>query len=659
MRINVNAPLFAVWPCAEQLRETAAAENLSIARLEPVFSRRRQGGFGLDLIFARGREIAAIAAIRVSHEMLAEPEASPLLWPQEVAQCIGALEIAKIEDVVVPWLAAQTLTTQVNDEVLRRFSGALSENEYEAARVAKFAGAAPYAQVATAIAPYTYAIRFASGANAGIIDPDGATGAALLARNCESVRADLGNHELNGFAARWFGRDIYGATMGVFDLGIGVAARRTEIALREIEDEGWRAVSVASPVPTEIVVSFDPQDAPVARTFSVRCKQNRELRAPAPLYVPPPVGGSAGRVLLLIPGDAQRDSWPDAGDAYELARRLRAEGFAADIIAGASDDLDVTGYDLVHAFTLSRAHEYAGIMTAARAAGLPVVATAGLERGAAEAVWGASLGSTLVAHYQDEASLSYHLQLLALRRLGDVAADPTLSEPFAGYRDGIARALSQVDVLLTSGAEEEAWARSEFGYSGRAAHVTAYVNVGEEAARIDESVGTQPFALCHTPIHPLANLQAVARASRRSEIPLVLAGPVADPLYFGLLREELGANVILFPRPSAGELAALYRSARVFVDVAWTQPSLQRIARAAACGCAVVTTNRSYAPALMDGVLSCDGADAGAIEARIREAWHAAPGVSQASLTRALDPALTFGATIRAYALAQCAGAPA
>ena len=210
MRINANAPLFAVWPQPEHLQAVVSAQTLSIARLEPVISPREQSAFALDLVFSRDGAMAVIPAIRVAQEMLVEPECSPLLWPAECARALGEDVVDAIEVRVLPWLYAIALARQVNDEAVRRFGDGITKAEFDHARELRFAGAARYADVAVAAAPYVYAGRFAAGCTVGVRDREGGTGAALLSRSAERVACDLGGDDRNAFAARWFGRSIFG-----------------------------------------------------------------------------------------------------------------------------------------------------------------------------------------------------------------------------------------------------------------------------------------------------------------------------------------------------------------------------------------------------------------------------------------------------------------
>lgn len=656
MRVNVNATVFPIWPPAAHLRDIVSVDRLALARLEPVFTRRSQGAFGLDLVFVKDGRIAAVPAIRVAHEMLVEPETSPLLWPEEIARCIDAAAIAQIESRLVPWLVSETLGLQVNDEIVKRFGSGLSDREFDLARASGFAGAARYADVALGAAPYVYAQRFAAGATIGIADAASGTGTALLSRIAQNVRADLGDSRLNELACRWFGREIYGALAGSYDVGIGTSGSRVEIDFQP--ESSGREVCVATPVPTEIFVSFDAKDSPVARAFRVRSHARKEARIPVLAAPPLPAGGSSGKILILLPSDSVRDSLPEADDARELAARLRAEGFTVEIASGSR--ADASGCDLVHAFGLTHAREYIDVFHKARASAIPVVASAGLSRNPAEAEWGTRIALAVMSRYQDRSARQAHLELLARRRIGDVNADPSQTEPFPGYTQGVRNALGLVDVLLVSGEEEEAFARSQYGYAGPISRVAAYLDASAPGMPIDEVTGARDFVLCHAPIHGASNQSFLAQAARAAGVPLILAGPVADSHYLALLREELDPSVILWPDPSPGELQALYQRARVFADVSWTQRSLHRVALAAVSGCAVLVPAHSYAAKLWQGVRSCDVANVAAVQAELRAAWDAGPpaGLSLAAGACA-DPGVAFSATIQAYAQAQASRTPA
>ncbi|HEV3153030.1 MAG TPA: hypothetical protein VGZ02_04440 [Candidatus Baltobacteraceae bacterium] len=652
MRINANAPMLPVWRSDADLQRIVSPETLAVARVEPVFTRREQGALGLDLVFVRESEIAVIPAIRIAHEMLLEPECSPFIWPH-CAKSLDAPRVSQIEEFLVPWLRARALTGQMNDELVRNFSDALDPAAFELARKACFIGAATYRDVAIAAAPYVYAMRFARNAGVGSRDAAGATGSMLLAQTAASVQCDLQDPAVRALAARWFGSEIFQTPAGRIDVGIGIEADGVEI---RFDEAGRHVVTVATPVPSEFVVSFDPEDAAPCRTFSVTCKQQTVLRSSALPRVPAAVGGSGGRIAIVAAASAINERGAIADDANELARRLNAEGFTAHVLPPASVRLD-TPYDLVHAFDVGRDSEFGTLLKEARRRSIPVVATAGLADATGEWSWASQVVNALMRSAQDEITLSDHLRMMSLRRLNTEQTHSFGGDPLPGYADSVRAALSAVDVLLVTGAYEEQLARERFGYSGPARTVPAYLNDDSPGAPIDDLCGTWDFVFVHAAIVPNANLMLLARAAQELDLPLLIAGPVTDSLYFAHVREALDGRTIFVPHPSADQVAALYRRARVYADLAWWQSAVHRAARAAVNGCGVLVAQTSPAAALWPGGVACaDPSDVASIRAGLSAAWQTrAPAGFALEVSSLCDPGRAFVETVTAYAQAQSA----
>ncbi|HZT11300.1 MAG TPA: hypothetical protein VFA29_00720 [Candidatus Baltobacteraceae bacterium] len=658
MRINANPTLPPVSRSSSDLARLVSAESLSVARLEAVFTRREQGALGLDLIFVRDGEIAVIPAIRIAHEMLLEREWSPFIWPREAA-ALPESTLDAVEAQVLPWLEALAMTGNVNGEQVRRFSELLEARDFELAREAGFAGAATFRDAAAAISPYVYAQRFASGATVGITDVRGASGAALLARSAQRVQCDLGDSALNALAARWYGSAVsFAPVQEPCDIGIGRAGTRVEL---RFDEAGPCVVQVATPVPSEIVVSFDPEDAPPCRSFSVTCKERSALRNTVLAASDVPCGGSSGRIMLVhadVPMNQRGAEWDDRA---ELARRLAHEGFTIEM-APPSAAADPSRFDLIHAFDLGRDPAIARYLAEGRRHGIPIVATAGFAGDGGEFAWAGQVVNALMRVAQDETTLVQHLQMMALRRLAADRPTPAAHEAAAAYAGAVREALSCVDVLLACTAAEERFAREQCAYGGQIRSVIAYAAAAEPEP-VDELAGTWDFVLAHTPIASNANLLMLSRAAQALDVPLVVAGPVADALYFAYLREAFDGRTVLLPHATPAQVSALYRRARVFADFSWSQPSLHRLVLAAAAGCNLAVAQTSPAAALWNSmVYTADPAAIGSVEQALAAAWAAPadPGLAAAA-GRDGDPNRAFVETVRAYGAAQSlrAGVPA
>ncbi len=139
-----------------------------------------------------------------------------------------------------------------------------------------------------------------------------------------------------------------------------------------------------------------------------------------------------------------------------------------------------------------------------------------------------------------------------------------------------------------------------------------------------EQTGTDPFVLVHAPVWPEANQLLLARAAGEVGVPMVIAGPVADPVYAERLREFAPDLVYVLGEPATGEVATLYRSAAVIADAAWTARGHARLVTAAALGAAAVVSQTRWVDLPEGGFWTVDPADFRSIARGIGEAWDAA-----------------------------------
>lgn len=660
MRSHRNRAAYNFWTAPEPLRTLVRSDALQVARMEPVI-RQTNAAAGLDLLFADGGRTVVVPLANLEATMLAEREKSPVVWPHAVIEAADPVELERIESLVLPWITALSLGRQCNAEQIRRFGA--DDDAYAlfcAARDAGFMGAAPYRDVMLAIAPYVYGVRFAAGKRIQVVDSRGAAGAALLARHARDVRADLRSQELNALAARWFGSEIYSAErFEESDVCVAEDARdfnRAAVRIHTKEAAAGTRVAVATPIPYDIMVSFDTDDAPEVAAFSVEAPVDDSLRTPVGAAPPPAVGGSAGRILLLVRESWMRADEADSDDARELARRLSAEGFTAEI-RSPGQVAEVAGYDLIHAFGLPHAGEFLPVLRRAAASRRPIVATAGLEDLVRICAYGSGMTNVVLKTGTDEATLDEYLTLLAERRLETEGFDPRGQEPVPGFLANVREALGLVDELLVSGAAEETFVRGQFGYSGPCAPVAPYLNTDVSAAPASLA-GDGDFVLVHAPIEARANQLLLVRAAISARLPVVLAGPVVDVDHYMLLREISDERVTFVPSASAPEIEALYRRARVFADVSWAQTSLHRLAKAALCRSALVVSTQRYAGALWrPGLWEADPADIRSIRAGLLAAWDGFGTEEVHDCSRrvaaACDPAMAFVATVSAYGRAQ------
>lgn len=664
MRRHRTHAMWQLWANLAQ-RPAIEARTLAVARFEPV-SRQFQAAAALDLAFVSEGRVAVVPMVLIEASMAIEPEVSPLIWPQSVASTLDPLAADGVEALLLPWLYALVGGRQCNAEAIRRFGNAADCEAFEQAREHGFLGASPYRDVLRASAPYAYAMRFADGAHVQIADPGGATGAVLLSSLASSVIADLGDERRAAEARRWFGRDLF-APLAHREPGQVVVERgdprEAAVRLDLRERAAGTAVDVVSPVPLDVTVSFDLEDGPSAGRFGLELLRQPEIRSPRGAAAPPPVGGSAGRILIALRDDWERLDDADSDEALELARRLRAEGFEVDV-RSALAGTDPARYDVVHAFSVLRPQEIGVLLAAAKRQGVPTVLTSVFADVSAQGVWGTGIVPVCYRLARDEARIDEYLGLLARRRLETPELNPRRQEPFAGYDDAVRATLACADIVLAAGPHEEAELRERFGCTC-VTTVAPYLDAGTAVEPAAELAGWREFVLAHAPVDPRSNQLTLVRAAAAAGLPLVLAGPVTDAEYLAFVREYADARTVLLTQPlSAGQLAWLYRRARVFADLSWFMSGLSRVARASICGCAVLTSaNSPAARRWRPDLFEADPASHEGVAAALKRAWAAAeepgrPGVERAAARIAADcdPLASLVATLAAYAQVQTAG---
>lgn len=651
MRVRRYQPLLEACRDRKRLQRIAHPSTLIAARAEPGIA--QQGGTcGFDVTFLRDEETAVVSGGLFDAPMVAQPESSPFVWPAAAGAIDEAITDA-VEAMLLPWLLSNVLGRRWNDELIRTFGD--GEPIFARARSYGFLGAARYADVYESLAPYVLTARYARGRRIGIRAlPDAAAGAVLLARTARYVRADLGSAAANADAFAWYGLDIFGPleTSG-YDVTVGAPGVVVDAPRRVIlgGGEGTR-VTVARSIPFDIGVSFEEEDSEVAAVVGV-VAPSPSLRDSLLTAVPAACGGSAGRVLFAMRSDAERTDDADTDDAFELARRLRAEGFTVDIRAGASDP---SGYDLVHAFTLPAIANWWETVELAHRHGIPVVVTANADDVAAEGVWGAGISAILQSVDVDAASGAERRALFTARKLESAGLALPRQDPFPEYQSRVRRALECAQATIVRDAREERFLRETFGCGGPFVVAPPLLPI-ESATQWPAVVGDGEFVFAHAPIDRRANLFALCRAAMEAKLPLVVAGPAVDVGYLGFLRSMADEHVCIATNAIAAEIEALYRRARVYADVGWYSFGPARQARAAASGCALVLSRDAYAaPLLAPGLWTADPVDENAIAIALGDAWLNAeePAVVACSRRSAdwVEPGRAFTGVTAAYARA-------
>jgi hypothetical protein len=636
---------------AERFAEIVRPEHLIAARLDPGYATHE--GI-LDLTFASSEAVVLVPWLIVQGMMLLERESSPFIWPVWLPPLRPAIGQA-IEERVEPWLLALTIARYCSEEQLRLFTDDPERRDLvQAAARCGLMGAAETERVLRSLAPYVYAQRFGRDNRIAILDEDGANGASLLARN-NSVDTDLGSLQLGDLARRWFDLDAFHGIdrERAYDVAIlrehHAVASKVCISLDGAPFDGAREIAVARPIPPSITVSFDRSDADVTRTFAVRAPASPQRSSSlAPMRI---VGGSAGRIAVVVRDDFEQYPDADSDAAQALVARLREQDFTPTLL-GVSR-FDAAAYDLLHAVGPVPGPLLAPAVVQARQRGIPVVAAPYADDPASEGAWGAA-GSMLALRIgYDAASRAYYGAAVSRRKL-DAPGVPPIGSATPAQDSATRSALQACTAAVVAAAEEEQHLRT-LGFAGEARVVPALLGEEPSTCNVSALTGLDEFVLVHAPMEPRCNQFALAVAAASAGLPIVLCGSVADVEYYTRTMAVLGDAGVWLPEEELqpAEIATLYGRARVFADASWSARGLYRLARAGAYGCALVAPASGYARNAWPGhVQSVDPGSSESVAEGLRVAWERAPRIGPATAARiaeSCDPFISLIAVLATY----------
>ncbi|MBV8490398.1 MAG: hypothetical protein JO199_07715, partial [Candidatus Eremiobacteraeota bacterium] len=605
----------------------------------------------LDLVFARDGEVVPVPFLIVQGMQLFAREETPFVWPEWLPPMRRDRSRA-IEDAVEPWLQSLTVARFAGGESRKRF--AADDDVFaliEAARAMGLLGAAASDTVMTSVAPYVYALRFAKGRRVGIFDRNGAYGASLLSR-VATVTAVLGDPERARVASRWFGQEFLAGSNGeTFEVVIGEHDASDPAPVRvQFEGGSGRTVTIAEPIPTPVMVSFDPNDSRELATFNVSAPavELREPRLPAI----PVIGGSAGRIALVVRDDHAGVEDADTDAARALSVRLAEQGFTPTLV-GASH-VRPAEYDLLHVFGYRCADAFEASLARAGTVRQPIVISPYADDAANEAVWGAAVHMEALSNAVDQSVRVMYETAIAGRLLVSATAQPLGT---SGIGKAARALIERAGAAIVSCADEERTLREQLGFRGATRVVPALLADEREGDRLGlgSLVGDEPFVFVHAPLEPRCNQYLIARCCATLDYPLVMVGPILNAEYYGETIAALGERGIWVPSNAVtpAELSALYRRARIFVDASWSANGLYRLARAAAGGAALVATTSGYARAVWPGLVQ--GIDPGSRESiahGLRTAWERAASTGPAVAAQNADrypPLESLRALLGAY----------
>lgn len=635
-----------LWPMYDRafVARLLRAEALVAVRLEPVYSLRYEAY--MDALFEHDGQWLVVSFLRVDGASIMAPENPPITWPAGLAAFNGP-QIDEIDAKITPWLRSIAAARMVNEEHIRfwRDTPAL-RSDVEQAREAGFLGATTYPDVVRSVGAAVYALRLVRDGRVALRGPNAPNAAAILS----SVVTGL-DVECSDFARRWFA----GIDFGSINLGanyicfIGPRAHPVEARYCVFDDgsvaSDERNVALVEPVPSDVMLSFDPQDGPVSRNFSVT-----ECAVPVrrlPFGEPPVSGGSAGVVRLLVREDAQRFSDADLDGARALAERLRAEGFDADVAT--ASHVDPAHVDVVHIFGLHHGASLVELLRALEQRNTPVVVSTYADDRRGEATSGTS-GALLIPRAASDVIAFYdYAAAFERRKISNLTA--------GSWYDDVSRLIMRrcACALVVAPAEAQ-YLRDSLSYFGPTVLAPAFVPLTYPTADIGSLVGSDEFVLVHAPIEPRGNQVFAALAAARLGFPMVLLGPVADIEFYRYVCELSGPQVIQLrdDELTPQEIAGLYARARVIADISWSTRGIHRLARGAAFGGAVVASAQSYAAEVWSGLGCClvDPASLDSIVDGIRTAWERQPIAANRLISATAvvaDPFTNLVAVVSAY----------
>jgi hypothetical protein len=630
-----------------RIARAVRTEHLIAARIEPAYAMRFEAW--LDLLFYCDEQVTVVPFIQLEAAMLLARESSPFLWPASLA--IEERVADEIEALVEPWLITVALTSTMDEERTRIFTSDTKLCELlDAARSAGFLGAAPVEGVLTDAAPYVYAQRFAAGRAVQITSPDAAYGAALLARSARSVRADLGDPSRNALARTWYGRDLYGALPAdVPDVAITRDDRADAPISIALAPAPGTPIAFARPAFPSTVASFDLNDAAAVRNFHVRAPEMARRAfglTPAPI-----IGGSSGRIGIIIRDDGLRAPEADIDEAQALGAALRVQGFEASVVTAAAARAE--SFDLIHVIGYRHAYQCARLLDEARLRGVPVVVSPHLDDATNEATWGTFATATVLRSIDDASRAAIERGVVERR----VESAEGIRRGAIDYDDARVRALlTQAGAAIVASDAEELDLRGRFGFRGPCRVVAGVASPAMALEPVGALCGPDEYVLVHAAVEPRANQWVAVRAAAAAGMPIVLVGSVENGDYYQNLLAFAGSGAVWLPqeRLTSGALDALYAGARVYADLAWAGRGAARLLRAAAYGCGLVISSALPLAGIWPGLAeTADPASVESATTAIKLAWDRAPAAGPQIAKRTAeqcDPLRSLQAILGAYA---------
>ena len=321
----------------------------------------------------------------------------------------------------------------------------------------------------------------------------------------------------------------------------------------------------------------------------------------------------------------------DSGDYIHMARMLAAlEGDEFEVDISTDPSADLTGYDLVHVFTLIKPRPALRYVINARRHDKPVLITPFYWRIPETALPSSPNEArieSLQREFNREARGWMFRQAHHIFPLSQVEGD-LLVQDFGALHERIRVAFQGVDPVFLN--------EPRTGLTAR------------DLPAPLQAVADKPFILCVGRIAPHKNQLGVIRAWQSEKTPLVFIGSVADNEYLAQCRREAKGEVHFLPPLAPNEINLVMRAAKVHVLASLFEEASLAALEAAVCGCLLVMSSNSSAREYFgEHVRLCNPQDESSIHDAVKSAL-AEP--HNPTLSREVREKYTWTLTAQVYA---------
>lgn len=328
--------------------------------------------------------------------------------------------------------------------------------------------------------------------------------------------------------------------------------------------------------------------------------------------------------LFTVPGG-------DTIQVLKTAEALRDKGCAADVSTELASD--VSGYDLVHLFNLTRPQEMYLQASNAKKQGKKValstiyVSYAEYE----QRVRGGIAG--FLARTLDPGQVEY-LKIAARALKNREIHRGTVILLLRGYRTLQKDVLNMVDVLLPNSSSEMERVIHDFPDASTRQHIVVPNAVDRTLFAADPAPLSPDMeqyrgcVLCVARIEGIKNQLNLVRAMKGLPWQLVLIGKPAPnhAAYFERIRNEAGPNVHTLGELEHSRLPEFYRAARVHVLASWMETTGLSSLEAGAMGCNLVITGKGDTREYFgEHAFYCEPESVESIRAAIVKAYESPP----------------------------------